>query len=774
MVKITINGKEYQVEPKGNLLETCLSLGFDIPHFCYHPAMGSVGACRLCAVKRFRDANDQRGRIIMSCMEPVTEGMLIGLDDEDVKQFRRQVIESLMTNHPHDCPVCDEGGECQLQDMVYMTGHDYRRFEFKKNTYKNQDLGPYVNHEMNRCIQCYRCVRFYKDYAGGKDFGVYGVHNHLYFGRFEDGKLESPFSGNLVEVCPTGVFTDKKLKKKYTRKWDLTYAPTICNNCSTGCNMIIGQRYAEVRRIVNRYNSQINGFFICDKGRFEYDFIHANNRIKLSALRKGKNLGVDTLTKKEITEKTVKIISSDKVMGIGSPIASVEANFALQKLVGKENFYAGVSQAELDILKEVVKIYQSKEVPIASLKDIETSEAVIVLGQDVAETAPRIELTIRQSLKNEALKIGASLNIPEWNANAVKNAAPKVLGPLVNASNKANLLDEISSVKFNGNAENIISFGKALIAAFSGKPLKEFSSDIQDKVNKVVEQLKNCASVSVITGTQLMNKEVINTAFAIAKSLISQKKVNFYCVVPECNSLAMAILADKGFDSALAGLIQEGEYNLFVLENNLFQRTESANLEALDKIKHIIVLDHNTSEMTEKADVILASGTYAESEGTLINSEGRMQRYFRVLPPDEHIQESWKWLADIYAMKNNSASLDFDGVVNEVAAAYPVLAGIKEIAPNEDFRIFDRKVPRQTLRFTGRTAINTNINVHEPKPFEDENSPLAFTMEGGQQIPPEPLVSFYWSPKWNSWHQSLYTKYINTYKGQEGIRIFDK
>ncbi len=148
----------------------------------------------------------------MACMEPVKDNLRISLDAEEAKQFQGSNIEALMINHPHDCPVCDEGGECHLQDMTVMTGHNYRRYRFKKRTHNNQYLGPFINHEMNRCIQCYRCVRFYKEYAGGKDLDVFGAHDDIYFGRYEPGTLENEFSGNLVEICPTGVFTDKTLK----------------------------------------------------------------------------------------------------------------------------------------------------------------------------------------------------------------------------------------------------------------------------------------------------------------------------------------------------------------------------------------------------------------------------------------------------------------------------------------------------------------------------------------------------------------------------------
>ncbi|HYK54907.1 MAG TPA: 2Fe-2S iron-sulfur cluster-binding protein, partial [Flavisolibacter sp.] len=253
MPVVFIDNIPYNVKAGKNLLETSLALGIDLPYFCWHPALGSVGACRQCAVKVFKDENDKQGRLVMSCMEEVKEGLRFSVQDKAARDFREEVIEWLMTNHPHDCPVCDEGGSCHLQDMTVMTGHDYRRYQFKKRTYTNQYLGPLVHHEMNHCIQCYRCVRYYRDYANGKDLNVFAAHNHVYFGRESDGILESPFSGNLTEVCPTGVFTDKTLKNHYTRKWDLTMAPSVCQHCSVGCNTIAGERYGSIRCVQNRY-----------------------------------------------------------------------------------------------------------------------------------------------------------------------------------------------------------------------------------------------------------------------------------------------------------------------------------------------------------------------------------------------------------------------------------------------------------------------------------------------------------------------------------------
>src|SRR5512139_2215163 len=285
MITIFIDNKPHQVRPDQNLLQACLTLGFDLPYFCWHPALHAVGACRQCAVKQFKDEHDQRGRIVMSCMTPVNEGMRLSVEDPEALRFRRSVIEWLMLNHPHDCPVCDEGGECHLQDMTVLTGHDYRRSGFRKRTYRNQDLGPFVNHEMNRCIQCYRCVRFYRDYAGGRDFDVFSSHAHVYFGRHADGPLESEFAGNLAEVCPTGVFTDKTLKEHYTRKWDLQTAPSVCVHCGVGCNTLPGERYGLLRRIRNRYNGEVNRYFLCDRGRYGYEFVNGGGRIRQPLLR---------------------------------------------------------------------------------------------------------------------------------------------------------------------------------------------------------------------------------------------------------------------------------------------------------------------------------------------------------------------------------------------------------------------------------------------------------------------------------------------------------
>jgi len=431
-IHLTIDGRRYEVDAEGkNLLHVCLSLGLNLPYFCWHPALHSVGACRQCAVKLFKDEADVKGRIIMSCMTPVTDGMRLSVEDPEARMFRSQVTEWLMVNHPHDCPICDEGGECHLQDMVVMTGHSYRRYRFTKRTHRNQDLGPFINHEMNRCIQCYRCIRFYRDYAGGKDLEALGAHDDVYFGRQTDGTLENEFSGNLVEVCPTGVFTDKTLKMHYARKWDLQTAPSICVHCAVGCNTIPGERYGTIRRVRTRYNGDVNGYFLCDRGRYGYEFVNGARRLRQPLVRTGDSL--QPATSADAVSRAGAAVSGAAgsgaagsgvpAIGIGSPRASLETNYALRALVGPANFYLGVSDRHLEILRLMTQVLREGPAPVASVRQAAKSDAALILGEDVWNTAPILALNLRQASTNApAAAAMKKKKLNAWDDAAVREA----------------------------------------------------------------------------------------------------------------------------------------------------------------------------------------------------------------------------------------------------------------------------------------------------------------------------------------------------------------
>ena len=784
MVKIKIEGKYYEVKPEKNLLETCLSLGIDIPHFCFHPALGSVGACRLCAVKKFRDKDDTKGRIVMSCMEPVTEGLIVSIDDSEAKAFRASVIESLMTNHPHDCPVCDEGGECHLQDMTVMTGHNYRRYDFPKRTYNNQELGPFISHEMNRCIQCYRCVRFYRDYAGGKDLNVFASRNHVYFGRHEDGTLENEFSGNLVEVCPTGVFTDKTLKRHFTRKWDLSNAPSVCVHCSVGCNTIASERHGSIRRIMSRYNGAVNGYFICDRCRFGYEFVNDEKRIKTVQIRSKKNDSLVMAENEQILSSLDQSFSKNKnIIGIGSPRASLESNFALMSLVGKENFFHGISKKEYLLTMTITEFLQNSGVCTPSLKQIEKADAILVLGEDLTNTAPMIALALRQSVRNVPNKEANAKGIPLWNDVPVRELAQDVRSPVFIATPFTDSLDETAEDVFFAAPQDIAVLGNTVAQNLDNKApvAKSDRKVIQKLAGKIALSLKSAKNPLIISGISCSDMAIVHAALNIVYSLLSNgSNVMLSMVLPECNSMGLSLLPGKSFEDAF-GLVENKEIDtLVILENDLYRRaSEDSISELFKKSGRIIVLDHLSNKTTQNADILIPAATFAESEGTMVNNEGRAQRYYKSIDSKNQIKESWCWIADIIKVRDTDHSVSWnrlDDIMGSMANELALFSKLKNYVPDADFRMLNAKIPRQTMRYSGRTAMLANIAVSEPQLSQDPDSPLAFSMEGQKENPPSSLVPFYWTPGWNS-VQAVYN-YLDEPEGSlkggdPGVRLIE-
>jgi NADH-quinone oxidoreductase subunit G len=760
---IFIDNRPYAVPDGKNLLEACVTLGFDLPYFCWHPAMHSVGACRQCAVKLFRDEKDRKGRIVMSCMTPAVEGTRISVDDAEAKAFRACNIEWLMANHPHDCPVCDEGGECHLQDMTVMTGHVYRRYRFPKRTHVNQDLGPFVNHEMNRCIQCYRCVRFYRDYAGGRDFDVFSSHAHVYFGRYADGPLESEFAGNLAEVCPTGVFTDKTFKKHYTRKWDLQTAPSVCIHCGAGCNTIASERYETLRRIQNRFNGEVNGYFLCDRGRFGYEFVNGESRIRQPLLRKDSR-GADAITERISPEKAINLFiplllpgGTPGVIGIGSPRASLEANFALRTLVGPDHFFSGHGKTEHRLIATILDALMKGPARTPSLREVEKADAVFVLGEDISNTAPRIALALRQSVRQAPMAIAQKLHIPPWDDAAVREALQENRGFLAVAGTMQSRLDAIATATFHAAPGDLARLGFAVARTLSeaAPPVPDLSAEMEARARAIAGALRDAERPLVISGTGLSSEAVIRAAAQVARALCDAGKEAMLCfVTPECNSLGAGLLGGKPLEEAASALEKGAVQTVLVMENDLYRRADASEVDRLlGTARRVIVIDHTDSATTARADVVLPAATFAEQSGTLVSLEGRAQRFFSVLPCAGDIQESWRWLVDIMGATGHTlgpAWRNLDDVTAAMIDAVPALKILRYVAPRADFRMTGQKIPRQPRRYSGRTAMTAHLVLREPKPPDDPDSPLAFSMEGSETVPPPALLPRFWAPGWNS------------------------
>ena len=518
MAVIHIDGTTVEVDSADNLLQACLSLGIDVPYFCYHPALGSVGSCRQCAVKQFQNKEDMeagRGRLVMSCMVAPGDDMYISVTDDEAKAFRKSMVELLMTNHPHDCPTCEEGGHCHLQDMTYMSGHNRRRYRFTKRTHHNQELGPFIAHEMNRCIACYRCVRFYKDYAGGEDLGVYGSNNRVYFGRDQDGQFESEFSGNLTEVCPTGVFTDKTHSERYNRKWDMQYAPSICHGCSAGCNISPGERYGELRRIENRYNGEVNRYFLCDRGRFGYGYVNRDDRPTQALERindKHVKINIDYAL-----DETIKRIKDKKVIGIGSPRASLETNFALKNLVGFDKFSTGLNHQQQALVNKCIEVLSTEGIYNPSMTDIESYDAVLVLGEDITQTSSRVALSVRQAAKNEGLKMAAALKTQPWLAEPVKRITQDALSPVYVIDVTQTKLEDISKASVVATPEDITKLGFKI-----ADEIASFADDLVEIVDPQAAEQSTDTDVSTDSSNETDGMQAL--AQQIAYDLIQADK----------------------------------------------------------------------------------------------------------------------------------------------------------------------------------------------------------------------------------------------------------
>jgi NADH-quinone oxidoreductase subunit G len=761
---IYIENKPYEIKEGQNFLHVALSLGFDVPYFCWHPELGSIGACRQCAVQQMKDGNDTKGRTVMACMTPATEGTCFSIGHPEAKAFRERVIEWLMTNHPHDCPICDEGGECHLQDMTVMVGHRDRRFRFKKRTFRNQHLGPLVHHEMNRCITCYRCVRFYKDYAGGTDLGSFQSSNRVYFGRNEEGTLESHFSGNLVEVCPTGVFTDKVYRKTYTRKWDLESAPSICQLCSVGCNISVGERLGTLRRVHNRFNRDINGYFLCDRGRFGHHFVNSERRLVAPQVLRAVVTASDALGHAESILK-----SSRRTLGIGSPRASLESNRALMKLVGEDNFINGMAASESEIVSLMLEHLQDTRILAPTVHDMETADAVLILGEDISSTAPRMELAIRQTRYAKLQQEAKALGIPDWQDAAVRTLLREMKAPVAMVTPTQAPLDDIATRVVRATPAQIAHLARAVRALIVGESLPfDLSSELHEEAKYLAAWLGGAKKPLIVSGASLGTMALIDQAARLAIALSRKEQgTRLAFAFPEANSAGVALLTPSHLGKALEQLGGGKIDAVIVLENDLSRRLTASEKELFHRhAPKLIVLDTFETSVTHHADVVLPSAPFSETTGTVVNYEGRAQRFYRAVPPRSESREAYHWLRELSALGGRQAlSKSAAEFLLDLADEIPVFGALKKLAVESHLRIVHQRIPRAPQGLSGRTAIYAGHTMHEPAPPVDDDSPLSQSMEGSPLRPPASLLPFVWSPKWNS------NQAVNKYQSEVGEEL---
>jgi len=396
---------------------------------------------------------------------------------------------------------------------------------------------------------------------------------------------------------------------------------------------------------------------------------------------------------------------------------------------------------------------------------METADAVLILGEDVTHTAPRVALGLRQAVRNKAHELAKQAGLAVWQDAAVRNLAQDQRSPMIIVSAMETRLDDIASQTVSLAPQDIALFGHAVARAIAGQP----SDD--ESVNEAAAALKNAQRPLVVSGSSMLHSAIVDSAAAVADALTDLLQADSaqddsaqddssmlsFCL-PECNSLGLALLSDE--QETLSRLLARTDEIavLVILENNLSRRLSPDQINKLTSSgTKIIALELLDNELLASCDLVLSAASYAESEGTLVSSEGRAQRYYPVFPAAHERLASWQWLRDLAAASGHTELAElryFDQITAACGASTELFEPLAGVSPDHNFRSHGQKIPRQTHRASGRTAINADVSVHEPLRKLDPETPLSFSMEGLNRDQPASLTPFYWSPGWNS-NQSL-------------------
>lgn len=620
MIRLTIDNLEVEVVEGTKVIDAAQKLGIMVPRFCYHEALGAVGACRLCAVKFLE--GPIKG-LEMSCMVDAEDGMAVSTTDREAVDFRRYIIECLMLNHPHDCPVCDEGGHCLLQDETVSGGHGMRRYLGRKRTYRDQDLGPFVQHEMNRCIHCFRCRRFYQAFSGYRDLGAMQIGSRMYFGRFENGALESPFAGNLIDICPTGVFTDKAARHK-VRRWDLERSPSICLHCSLGCHTTACARYREVVRQEARFSAEVNGHFICDRGRFGFDYANHPDRLR-RPMRFGREVSWQEAVQgtAEALGRIAKEAGPGAVACLGSERSSLETQSMLVRVCRGLGWKAPVFFADPETGRKVTDAVSRLDAAHAiSMREMEHADFILGVGVDPVNEAPMLAMAMRQASRRGAtvaLLDPRPVFLPFDFRHVTVRAGQ--LGPCLGLLLKKSLA--------RAEAVSLGENGLRFYDHLPGGPHPE--SQVDEVISLLAGRLKESERPVIVCGTEIVPPPIPNLA-ADGLSLLKGLKAGagLFYLLPGPNAFGAALVQEApGQTTPLVEAIEKGEVKALVLvENDLFHSFPDRERlkEALSKLDLLVVLDYLPTSSAVVPHVFFPTLSVFEREaGSFVNQEGRLQ-----------------------------------------------------------------------------------------------------------------------------------------------------
>lgn len=448
--------------------------------------------------------------------------------------------------------------------------------------------------------------------------------------------------------------------------------------------------------------------------------------------------------------------------------------------MGQANYSTGVAQKEQSLVELAASIMQTEGIYNPNMREIESYDAVLILGEDLTQTAPRMALSVRQAAKNKAREMAAKTRTPDWLAEPVQRIGQEAKSPIYILAATQTRLADVATGEVVASPNDIARLGFAVAAAVKGETVNGLDDDAKAFAQTIADTLKAANKPLIIAGTSLQDASIMEAAAELTQNLGS--KAGLSLVVPEVNSMGLALFGGLSLEQAFA----QDYDTLVIVENDLFRRLPAAQVKAaLDKAETVIVLDHSETETVKQADIVLSAASFAEGDGTVVSQEGRAQRFYQVYDPSYYkpeyaIKESWRWLHAIETgLKGKPIDWTvLDDVIETIVKNVPVLEAIQDVAPDAGYRVHGLKIAREPRRYSGRTAMRAPLSVHEPKQPTDPDSALTFSMEGyvGPQKASS-LVPFAWAPGWNSpqsWNKYQDEVGGHLKGGDSGVRLFDR
>ena len=635
MKKVFVNDKEVSVPDTSTVMQACELAGEEIPRFCYHESLSIAGNCRMCLVEV-----ENAPKPVASCAFPVVEGMKINTKSNKVKKARKGVMEFLLINHPLDCPICDQGGECDLQDQSLYYGKSYSRFEENKRAVEDKDFGPLVKTVMTRCIHCTRCVRFLDEVAGTHELGAINRGEQMEIATAVEEGITSELSGNIIDLCPVGALTSKPYAFT-ARSWELIHHDTIDITDGLGSNLILDEFQGEIKRVLPRFNKEINQEWISDKSRFFYDGLGVQ-RLDKPFIRDNNNKLIATDWERSLVKITslLKKNKNDEIAAISGSLTDVETMFTAKEFfnsLGVYNLDCRFNGSNFKINNRTDWLFNSK------ITGIDKIDKLLIIGCDPKREATVLNARIRKRWLTGDLEI-ITLCTPNDLTYETTN-----LGDDISLLNDSNFLKKIKSF-FKDATYPMIILGDSILSAEEGEKI-HFKIKILADHCKIIRDKWN--------------------GFCILSPYASRSGGLEIGFLPEKNGLNAKQIKKK---------ISEKKIKLlFLIEADDF------DLNDLDiKSTKVIYIGHHGDKVASKADIILPITAFTEKKALYVNIEGRPQFTKKILQNKGMAVDSWKIfraLADKFNLKfsyNNHEQL-----LNKIFILHPEISLINQIVSSE-------------------------------------------------------------------------------------------